>query len=167
MPQKTTKKSTTKKSVKTTAAKATKTTKRSTTVRAAVATPVTPVHECGCGADCKCGGKCGCKCCGGCGLIRFFIKLIVLCMVFLLGCISAPWFMHNGHKSMMRHVQFDENGCVVLESVKCPKMLEALATADDNADGCISRVELKSVFKEMHNAKQTTSEPVVSESDAQ
>ena len=73
-------------------------------------------------------------------------------MVFLAGAVSAPWLMRGAHKSMMRHIQFDDNGCVMLESIKCPKLLERLATADDDANGCISRVELKTALRDMHHA---------------
>ena len=109
---------------------------------APVVAAVTPKTECGCG--------CGCCCHRGQRLIGFCIKVIILCMVFLLGCLSAPWFMKHGGKHMMPEIAFDENGCVVLESVKCPKLLENLATADNDADGCITRMELKEVMHDMH-----------------
>ena len=99
-----------------------------------------PMHECHCGCNC---------CCRGHRFIGFCIKVIILCIVFLLGCVSAPWLMRKGHDSMMRHIAFDDNGCVVLESIKCPKLLETLATSDDDANGCISREELESAMKEM------------------
>ena len=100
-----------------------------------------PKHECNCGCHC---------CCRGHRFIGVCIKIIILCIVFLLGCVSAPWLMKKGHDSMMRHIVFDDNGCVVLESIKCPKLLETLATSDDDANGCISREELEGAIKEMH-----------------
>ena len=102
-----------------------------------------PKHECNCGNHCCC--------CHGGGFFGILIKIIILCMVFLLGCISAPWLMRNPHKHMMNHIKFDDNGCVVLDSIKCPKLLESLATADDNADGCISKMELRNAMSEMHH----------------
>lgn len=115
--------------------------KKTTAVRKAPVAPVMQEHECHCGGHCHCCGN---------RFMGCLVKLVVLCIVFLLGCIASPWVMGRMHKPMMPRVQFNENGCVVLESVKCPKMLEVLATADDNADGCISKVEFKTAMKEMH-----------------
>ncbi len=109
-----------------------------------VVAPVAPAHDCGCG----CGHHCCCG--GGHRFIGFCIKIVILCMVFLLGCMSAPWVMKKLNRPMMHNFKFDDNGCLVLESVKCPKLLETLATSDDNADGCISRVELKKAMVMMH-----------------
>lgn len=128
-----------------------KTSMKKTNVRRVqpVATPVPAqqMHECSCGGACHCG--CGC----GHRFIKFCIKLIILCMVFFLGVIASPWFVKNSDHHMMRHIQFDDNGCVVMETVKCPKLLETLATADDDANGCISRAELKSAMHEMRREK--------------
>ena len=107
-----------------------------------VAAPVETMHECNCG--------CHCCCCKGRRFVGLCIKVVLLCLVFLLGCLSSPWIARNAHKPMMPRAAFDDNGCVVLESVKCPKMLEALATADDNADGCITRAEFKNVMSDFH-----------------
>ena len=136
----TVKKSTTKKSV-VKSAPVKSATKKTTRV---VARPVEPV------AECKCGQGCHCCCCRGYRFIGLCIKVVILCIVFLLGCLSAPWFMRNVDKGVMHNIKFDDNNCVVLESIKCPKLLETLATADDNADGCISRIELKKAMHEMH-----------------
>ena len=102
----------------------------------------TPTPKCGCG--------CHCMCCRGHRFIGVCIKLIILCMIFLLGCVSGPWIVRNAHQSAMRHIDFDDNGCVVLESVKCPKLLETLATSDNDADGCISHAELQDAIAELH-----------------
>ncbi len=128
------------------------------------AAPMVETHECQC-AHCHCGCHCGC----GNRFVKFCIKLIVLAMVFCLGCIASPWVMRNGgHMKMMRHIQFDNNGCVVLETVQCPKLLANLATADDNADGCISKVELRHAMKEMRHPQQPDmpTDPVVNDSMA-
>ncbi len=129
---------------------ATKSTMKKTSVRRApVVADVPQMHECACGGACHCGCGCGC----GHRFIKFCIKLIVLCMVFFLGCIASPWLVKNPGRHMMRNIAFDDNGCVVLETVKCPKLLESLATADDDANGCISRAELKSAMHEMRREK--------------
>ena len=97
------------------------------------------------------GCPCGCHC--GCHKSRFIgisIKLIILAIVFFLGCILGPWIMGHHGKPMMRHMKFDDNGCVVMDSIKCPKMLETLATADADANGCITRAEVKAVMPEKH-----------------
>ena len=53
------------------------------------------------------------------------------------------------HKPMpIKHPVFVE-GCLDMQSVECPKMQEALAKADANADNCISREEYKEVKKTM------------------
>lgn len=98
--------------------------------------------------SCACGEKCHCCCCCGHRVIRWCIKVILLCIVFVAGMAVAPLFMNE---KPMHHMEFDDNGCVVLESVKCPKMLETLSVADTNADGCISREEIKSAKHNMHN----------------
>lgn len=105
-----------------------------------VATPVVEPQECHCGASCGCGchhGK--------------FRKIFVLIIVFLVGFAVAKFTcccgMHRMHK--MRPV-FD-NGCLVMESVKCPKMQQALAAADADMNGCITREEFDSVKREMHH----------------
>lgn len=139
MPKKTIKKTAVKKPV------AKKTAKK--TVAKRVARPVVveqmPV------APCNCGGKC--CCCRGHRFIKFCIKLILLCLVFFAGALTAPWFMRHGHDAMMRHVQFDENNCLVYDSVKCPKMLESLRNADVNNDGCVSREEFRAAVAPKHH----------------
>jgi len=98
--------------------------------------------------ECACGDKC--CCCRGRSFIGLCINVILVCIVFLLGCISSPWLMRAAHKPMMPRVEFSDNGCVVMESIKCPKMLEVLAAADENSDGCISRDEFKKATHDMH-----------------
>ena len=127
--------------------KAVKSTKSVKTVKAVkpavVKQPVVHEHDCGCG--------CGHHCCCGNRWVVIGIKIAVLAVVFLLGCFTSALIMHDGHKGP-RPVDFDAKGCVVLESVKCPKLLETLATADSNADGCISKDELKAAHEEMRKA---------------
>jgi len=51
------------------------------------------------------------------------------------------------------HVQFDENGCAVVESIKCPKMLESLPMIDVNHDGCITKQEMDLSKRGMRHRK--------------
>ena len=115
------------------------------TMRPVMAAPVDmpQMHECHCGCHCGCG-------CRGHRFFGFLLKLLLLVFVFFLGVWSSPWVMHKANKSMMRHMKFDDNGCLVMDSVKCPKMLEQLATADADANGCVTRAELKTVMGEKH-----------------
>ena len=138
-----------KKIIKTTNKKNVKPVARKTkTVRADVRDEQMHEQTCNCGCGCHCG--CGCGTCRGHRVIGWCIKIVVLCIVFLLGCVSSQWLVGGGHKkSMMRDIRFDDNGCVILESVKCPKLLEVLSTADDDANGCISRAELKNAMHDM------------------
>ena len=62
------------------------------------------------------------------------------------GMAVAPLFMRDMPKSPMHDMKFDDSGCVILESVTCPKMLETLATADENADGCVSKEEIRAAM---------------------
>lgn len=106
---------------------------------------VPAVHECANGATCHCECKCG-----------KFRKFIVLLIVFFIGfavakmtCCHKPHHMPN-HPDM--HPVF-VNGCLDIESVKCPKMLEMLATADANADGCVTVSEFGAVKHAMRPPK--------------
>ncbi len=125
--------------------KSTKTTKKVTkkVAPAVAATPAT--HECQCGSACQCGchhGK--------------FKKFIVIVIVFLLGFALAKFVCNPmqqrraHHRAMEMHPVFT-NGCLDMESVKCPKMVEALQNADVNADGCINLEEFKATKKAMHH----------------
>jgi hypothetical protein len=42
-----------------------------------------------------------------------------------------------------------ENGCLKMDSIQCPKMVEKLANADVNGDNCVSLEEYKVIKKEM------------------
>lgn len=115
------------------------------TVAKKVAEPVT--HECQCGHNCTCGHECHCGCHG-----HFLKKVIILLFVFALGCVSAHYFYKPHHKMNAMQPKFD-NGCLVMNSVKCPQMQKALATADTDANGCISRKEFFAVKKSLHKTK--------------
>jgi len=151
MAQKTVKKTTT----KTAAAK--KAPVKKAAPRKTVAKPAVAIEEkatmapmekypCGCDKDCACGGKCGCH--GHGGFARFFRKLIVALILFALGFASAKMFCCNHYGPRGPRVQFID-GCMDVESVKCPKLVAALPAMDINQDGCITREEYRAVKKEM------------------
>ena len=106
--------------------------------------------NCKCGANCACGAKCPCMRRGGFG--RFVKKLLVLAIVFVLGFVTAK--MVSEHRPNFKkafggpRVHF-VNGCLDKESVKCPKLAEALPAMDINGDGCITREEYRAVKKRM------------------
>ena len=121
---------------KTTMKRGTKTTTKRT-VAAPVATP--EMHECHCGASCGCGchhGK--------------FKKFIILLIVFALGFAVAKITCCRGHRHMPKMQPKFDNGCLVMDSIKCPKMVQDLRNADADMDGCISRAEFDAVVKPMH-----------------
>ena len=125
-----------------------KTTKK--TVKPAVA--ATPVaHECPCGGECKCGchhGK--------------FKKFVVLVIVFLIGfAVAKMTCCHRGMHGMPKMQPVFDNGCLVVESIKCPKMQEALANADVDMNGCITVDEFRAVKKSMrHEMHRIPNQPV-------
>ena len=73
--------------------------------------------------------------------------------MFVLGAMSARFFM-KVHHMPMPHVDFDDNGCVVVDSIKCPKMLEKLQSADMDSDGCITKQEFKKSMFKKHKMKR-------------
>ena len=166
MPTKTTKKSTTKattakkpvakKVVQTKKEKVTKSATKSApkAVKATnVATPyMESVH------DCKCsGGKFG----------RFVKKLIIALILLALGFAAAKICCCD--KGMRGpHVVFADNGCMVEESVQCPKLLELLPAMDINQDGCITRDEYREIKHQMfEQARDAADESVEISDDAE
>jgi hypothetical protein len=101
---------------------------------AAAKAPV--VHECHCGCSCT-----------------PLKKTIILTCMFLLGFAVAKFAFCScracGHKIAKEHPVF-VNGCLDMQSIKCPKMQEILANADMDADGCISVSEFNTVKRIMH-----------------
>lgn len=117
--------------------KTTKTTKRTTTKRVVkpVAAPAPELHEM----------HCGCKC-------TPLKKTFYLGGMFILGFLIAFFFVCPCHKhgpKMPRMHPVFVNGCLDMESIKCPKMQEELATADVDANGCISEEEFRAVKRPM------------------
>lgn len=133
MPTKTTK--TTKKTTKSVAKK--NTTK---TIKQAAPEMEAPV--------CKCGAECGCGCHHRRGKFKKFIVLvIVFCLGFAVARIVNCDKAHHKHMPKMNPIFV--NGCLDMESIKCPKMQEVLQTADVNQDGCVSVSEFDEAKKSM------------------
>lgn len=115
-----------------------KTVKRTTKRPAMAEVPAPEMHEC------QCAASCGCGCHGG-----KFKKFIVLLIVFALGFAVAKITCCRGHRMPKMEPNF-ENGCLVIDSIKCPKMQQELVFADTDMNGCITRMEFDSVKKAMH-----------------
>lgn len=81
--------------------------------------------------------------------------------------ISQLFFCGCCHKKHMPRVHF-VNGCVDVTTVKCPKMLENLPMMDTDNDGCITKKELRASKKNMHRHAKPASvaEPAVNVEDA-
>ncbi|MBP5485196.1 MAG: hypothetical protein J6Y07_00600 [Alphaproteobacteria bacterium] len=124
-----------------------KVTKRTTKRPVMTTVPAPEVHEC------HCGTSCGCGCHGG-----KFKKFIILLIVFALGFAVAKITCCHGHRHMPKMQPKFENGCLVMDSIKCPKMQQNLIVADVDLNGCISREEFravkKSMFKEMREHRE-------------
>jgi len=78
---------------------------------------------------------------------RNCILTCVFTCSFLLGMLVYHMFFCDGH-----HVRFKpslqfENGCLNVQSVKCPKLLEELPAIDINQDGCVTREEMRAAKK--------------------
>ena len=106
--------------------------------------------NCACGAKCVCGDKCACHH-GGCTFGRFVKKLIVFAIIFVLGFYAG---MACKEKDMMTGMKRGPrvhfvNGCVDMESVKCPKLAAEIPNMDINGDGCVTREEFRAVKKNM------------------
>ena len=113
----------------------TKKTIKKETRRAAPVVSAPEPHACPCGCGCH-HGK--------------FKKFVVLLIVFLLGFAVAKMTSCRGphmHGMPKIHPVF-QNGCLVMDSIKCPKMVEALQNADADANGCISKEEFRTVKRQ-------------------
>ncbi|MDL2295907.1 hypothetical protein LJC18_03825 [Lachnospiraceae bacterium OttesenSCG-928-E19] len=105
-----------------------------------------------------CSQGCGCGCRRG-GFWRFIGKLLIVVIIFGLGFATAKvCMMKKMHRGMMNgpRVEF-VNGCVDLSSIKCPEMVNKIAMADTDANGCVTREEFKvakrELRKEMRNER--------------
>ncbi|MCQ2574791.1 MAG: hypothetical protein MJ156_01645 [Alphaproteobacteria bacterium] len=126
--------------------------KKTTTKKVAAAKKVAPVVE----TPCTC----------GCHKHSAVKKILLLLMVFALGFVcakmtSAPCPMHKAmmQKHRAQHPVFT-NGCLDMQSIKNTKLLEVVAKADVNNDGCISIEEYKAARKEMFKNYKHQQQPV-------
>ena len=163
MPKKTIKKTSVKKpvakkTVKMTKPAAKKTASKKTSAKRASRPVVIEMPAVAAVPQCHCGGGCCCKC--GHSFINFCIKVVLLCLVFFAGALTAPYFMRAGHHAMMRHLQFDDNGCLNYDSVKCPKMLEALKEAYPDMNTCVTRDAVRAVVSRNHKHGLPKHEPM-------
>ena len=74
-------------------------------------------------------------------------KAFYLGGMFILGFLVSHFLVpscHHNVKMPRMHPVF-VNGCLDMESIKCPKMQEKLATADVDANGCITAEEFRAV----------------------
>ena len=99
-------------------------------------------HKCECAAGCKC------HCHGGAHWVK---HVIVWAIFFAFGMACGKMVCCGGHgpKHMPKMHPVFVNGCLDMESIKCPMMQEKLATADVDGNECISVEEYKAVKKEM------------------
>lgn len=81
----------------------------------------------------------------GCLLIGMFIAHMFFCPV-------CP------HKAKP-HIQFDENGCAVVESIKCPEFSKHLEMIDVDHDGCITKKEMDFAKKVIRHQKPAITKP--------
>lgn len=106
--------------------------------------------NCHCGTDCNCGSKCKCHCHGfGHWVKKFIIALVLVALGF-----AAAKVCCCGKGMRGPRVHFARNGCMVEESVKCPKLRELLPAMDINQDGCITREEYREIKRQMRNRAQ-------------
>ncbi|MCQ2565045.1 MAG: hypothetical protein MJ152_04235 [Clostridia bacterium] len=126
----------------------TKKTTKKAVVKKTVSKKATPIVEpvtTGCGCGCKCG-------CHG----HFIKKFIILLFMFLLGAVSTYYLCKPHMHIIKQHIKFDDNGCLMMDTIKSPKFAEIVAKADFNTDGCISREEFRALRRAAHQARQKT-----------
>lgn len=95
---------------------------------------------------CECGENCHCHCHG---MAHWIKHLIVWAIIFALGMVAGKTMNCGHHKQMPKINPVFENGCLKMDSIRCPKMLEKLANADADGNNCISLQEYKVIKKEM------------------
>lgn len=117
-----------------------KTIKKTAVKKAAVKVAPVKEHKCECGEHCHCHGS-----------AHWVKHIVVWAIIFALGMVCGKMFCCCGHgmKHMPKMQPVFVNECLDMESIKCPKMQEKLATADIDGNGCISVEEYKAVKKEM------------------
>jgi len=118
------------------------------TTKKAVAKPVVKTAPVATAAPtCKCGP--GCRCGGG-----FFKKLIILLIVFAAGFAVCHFGCGKKgfHGKRMHFAGKFVDGCLDMSKIKCPLKAEKFAQADLNGDGCITKEELRTFWKEKRAA---------------
>ncbi len=123
-------------------------TKKKTNARPAAKRATKPVavtapemHECHCG--CRCTPLKKCFYLGGMFILGFLVAYFCACP-----CHKYGPKMHKMHPVFV-------NGCMDMESVKCPKMREDAIRMDINEDGCISEAEFRAAKRAMRrNARE-------------
>jgi len=88
---------------------------------------------------------------------RNFILTCVFIGSFIFGMLVAKAYFCDCHHKHMPRPHF-VNGCMDVESIKCPKMLEQIPMMDTDNDGCITRAELRAAKHAMRDAKQEVTE---------
>ena len=114
--------------------------KKTTVKKVAVKQAPVMEHKCECGEHCHCHGR-----------AHWVKHVIVWAIIFALGVVCGKMVCCGGHgpKHMPKMQPVFVNGCLDMESIKCPKMQEKLAAADIDGNECISVKEYRSVKKEM------------------
>ena len=93
---------------------------------------------------------------------RNMILTCVFICSFLLGFFTYHFFFCPNHPHFKPRMHF-VNGCLEEQSVKCPKMLEALPAMDADNNGCITRAELRAAKRAMRHHHEEAPAPVVEE----
>ncbi len=93
---------------------------------------------------------------------RNMILTCVFICSFLLGFFTYHIFFCPHHPHFKPRMHF-VNGCLEEQSVKCPKMLEALPAMDADNNGCITRAELRAAKRAMRHHHEEAPTPVVEE----
>ncbi len=94
-------------------------------------------------AEKACGGNCTCS--KHCGVGKILLKVVIILLVFGAGFCAGKHMDGKRHAPKPVVVAFDDNGCLKMESVKCPKNAEMLVASDANADSCVTIEELGSM----------------------
>jgi hypothetical protein len=107
-----------------------------------VAVKAAPVKE----PKCECGENCHCHHHGRTHLVK---HILVWAIIFALGMLCGKMVCCHAPKHMSTMQPVFVNGCLDMTSISCPKVQEKLATADVDANDCISVEEFKAVKKEV------------------
>ena len=91
---------------------------------------------------------------------RNCILTSVFVVSFVLGILTAQFFGFCGCDHHKRAPRLEYvNGCVNVESIKCPKLLESIPMIDADHDGCVTKKEMRAAKKMMRHHRDA--EPAV------